>query len=129
LSGCHVYGLSAWGLKLDGAVQSDLVITPSDESAITTDNISIAQFLYLILNNSNIRDTIETIVTKAVLILGRFTDERKSILDAIRNELRLRDYLPILFDFEKAPSRDLSETVSTLAHMARFIIADITDAR
>ena len=26
-------------------------------------------------------------------------DERKSVLDAIRDELRERDYLPVLFDF------------------------------
>src|SRR6185503_631242 len=50
-------------------------------------------------------------------------------LDAIRDELRQRDYLPILFDFEKPASRDLTETISTIAHMSRFIIADITDAK
>ena len=64
-----------------------------------------------------------------VLILGRFTPERKAVLDALREELRRRDYLPILFDFEKPGSRDLTETISTLAHMARFVIADITGAR
>jgi hypothetical protein len=63
------------------------------------------------------------------LILGCFTEERKAVLDAIRDELRKRDYLPVVFDFDKPVSRDLTETISTLAHMARFIIADITDAK
>jgi hypothetical protein len=47
----------------------------------------------------------------------------------MRDELRHRNYLPIVFDFEKSASRDLTETISTLAHMARFIIADITDPK
>ncbi len=64
-----------------------------------------------------------------VLILGRFSGERKKTLDAIREELRKHGYLPILFDFEKPSSRDVTETVSTLAHMAKFVIADITDPR
>jgi hypothetical protein len=64
---------------------------------------------------------------KAVLILGRFTAERKVVLDALREELRKRDYVPILFDFDKPASQDLTATVSTLAHLARFIIADLTD--
>ncbi len=62
-----------------------------------------------------------------VLILGRFTPERKVVLDAIRDELRKRDYLPVLFDFEKPASKDLTGTISTLANMARFVIADLTD--
>jgi uncharacterized protein YjbI with pentapeptide repeats len=126
---CEIYGISAWNLKLQGAVQSDLIITQDDEPIITVDNLEVAQFIYLLLHNEKIREVIDTISRKVVLILGRFTPERKEILDTIRNELRNHDYLPVMFDFEKPTNRDLTETVRTLAHLARFIIADITEPR
>jgi hypothetical protein len=129
LEGCSVFGTAAWGLKLDGANQKNLRIKPIDEPAITVDDLEVAQFIYLMLNNQKVRRVIDTITTKVVLILGRFTKERKAILEAVRDELRQRDYLPIMFDFDQPVSRDLTETISTLAHMARFIIADITDPR
>jgi len=81
------------------------------------------------LNNRKIREVIDTITSKVVLILGRFTDERKVVLDALRDELRKRDYLPILFDFDKPTSRNTDETITLLARMARFVIADISDAK
>lgn len=127
LENCRVYGLSAWDVQLDGAKQLNLTITPPNQPTITVDNLEVAQFIYLLLNNQKIRDIIDTITSKVVLILGRFTPERKAVLDALRDELRKRDYSPILFDFEKPASRDLTETISTLAHMARFIIADLTE--
>ena len=129
LKNCSIYGISAWGLNMDRADQSNLVITRPDESTITVDNLEVAQFIYLLLNNRKIRDVIESITSKAVLILGRFTAERKPVLDALRDELRRRDFLPIVFDFDKPSSRNLTETVSTLAHIARFVIADITEAK
>ncbi len=129
LTGCNIYGISAWNLKLEGAKQQNLVITRHEEPEITVDNIEVAQFVYLLLHNEKIREVIDTITSKAVLILGRFTDERKAVLDALREELRKRDYLPILFDFEKPRSRDTDETITLLARMARFVIADISDAK
>ena len=125
-----VYGVSAWKLRLEGAKQYNLIIKSLDnEPTITVDNLEVAQFIYLLLNNKKIRDVIDTITSKVVLILGRFTTERKAILDAIRDELRRRNYSPVVFDFEKSASRDITETVLTLAHLARFVIADITDAK
>jgi uncharacterized protein YjbI with pentapeptide repeats len=130
LTGCQIYGVSAWGLKLsEGTKQKNLVITHATEPKITVDDIEVAQFVYLLLHNQKIRHVIDTITSKAVLILGRFTEERKAVLDAMRDELRNRGYLPILFDFEKPASRDITETVSLLARMARFVLADITDAK
>ena len=127
LSGCSIHGISVWNVQLEGATQLSLVITSAHEPLITIDNLEVAQFIYLLLNNPKIRDVIDTIAKKAVLILGRFTSERKAILDALRETLRIRGYLPILFDFEKPSSQDLTETVMTLAHLSRFIIADLTD--
>src|SRR5262249_53220501 len=54
---------------------------------------------------------------------------RKAVLDALRDELRRRDYLPILFDFDKPTNRTTVETITLLARMARFVIADISDAK
>jgi uncharacterized protein YjbI with pentapeptide repeats len=129
LTHCFVHGISCWDVELEGAIQLNLDITPSRQPTITVDNLEIAQFIYLLLNNTKIRQVIDTISSKVVLILGRFTDERKQVLDAIRDEVRKRNYSPVLFDFEKPVNRDITETVSTLAHMARFVIADITDAK
>ena len=95
---------------------------------ITVDDIEVAQFIYLLLNNDRLRKVIKTITSKVVLILGRFTVERKAVLDAIREEMRRRDYLPVVFDFEK-PDQTTDETISTLAGMARLVIADLTDAK
>src|SRR5260370_1355535 len=113
LTGCLIYGISAWNVQLKDAIQLSLIITLPSEPTITVDNLEVAQFIYLLLNNERIRYVIDTISKKAVLILGRFTPKRKAVLDALRNELRKQDYLPILFDFEKPASRDLTETVST----------------
>lgn len=129
LSGSRIYGISAWGLELREAIQTGLIITSEDEPTITVDNLEVAQFIYLLLHNEKIRNVIDTITSKVVLILGRFTDKRKTILDALRDDLRRRNYLPVLFDFDKPTIKDLTETISTLAHMARFIIADITEPR
>jgi Pentapeptide repeats (8 copies) len=129
LTGCKIYGISAWDINLIGAQQADLVITPANEPVITVDNLEVAQFIYLLLHNEKIREVIDTITSKAVLILRRFTPKRKVVLNAMREELRRRNYLPIVFDFEKPTTRNFMETISTLAHIARFVIADITDAK
>jgi uncharacterized protein YjbI with pentapeptide repeats len=129
LTGCRIFGVSVWRVKLDGATQQNLIITHPAEPEITVDDIEVAQFIHLLLHNEKLRHVIDTITSKVVLILGRFTDERKAVLNALREELRKRDYLPVLFDFEKPHSRTTDETITLLARMARFVIADLSDAK
>jgi hypothetical protein len=130
LTGCRIYGVSAWNVKLSGGTrQHDLVITPEREPAVTVDNIEVAQFVYLLLHNEKIRDVIDTIGKKGVLLLGRFTEGRIAVLERLREELRNRDFLPIVFNFDKPETKNFTETVRLLAGMSRFVIADITNPR
>ncbi len=129
LDSCRVYGISVWDVSVKGISQFNLVVTSREEDAVTVDDLKLAQFIHLLLKNEEVRHIIDTITSKVVLILGRFTEERKQLLSTLRNELRARDYTPILFDFDKPSSRDLTETILTLASMARFVIADLSAAK
>jgi uncharacterized protein YjbI with pentapeptide repeats len=130
ISGGFVYAVNVWDLEGEFEEQKDLVITPPFAQIVTVDNIKIAQFLYLIMNNQEIRDVINTLTSKAVLILGRFAlSERKAILDQLRNKLRDYDLLPIVFDFDRPTYKDFTETIKTLAGLCYFVIADITNPK
>jgi uncharacterized protein YjbI with pentapeptide repeats len=129
LDNAKVYGLSAWNLNTENTNQNNLIISKKNEPILTLDNLEIAQFIHLLINNKKIRSVIDTITSKVVLVLGRFTTERKTTLEVVREKLREVGYLPIIFDFEKPLSRDLTETIQTLASLSRFVIADLTDAK
>jgi uncharacterized protein YjbI with pentapeptide repeats len=123
LVGCHVWGAAIWGTQLAGAHQSGI-----KADSIVVDDLSTAPFVHLLLH-SDVRSTIEVVTRRLVLLLGRFTPARKEVLDMLRIELRARAYMPVIFDFEAPTTRNLTETVSTLAHLSRFVVADITDAK
>ena len=53
-----------------------------------------------------------------LLILGRFTPQRKVVLDAVHDALRSRGYVPVMFDFDRPATRDYTETVVTLSSSA-----------
>jgi uncharacterized protein YjbI with pentapeptide repeats len=134
---CKVYGMSAWDLKMEGVIQRDYKIIYTkenkngswEENHIEVSDLRMAQFIYLLLHNENISYVIDTITSKAVLILGRFSEEHKPVLDLIRENLNKYNYVSILFDFQNTTRQSWYEIIITLAGMARFIIADVTDAR
>jgi hypothetical protein len=130
LTGCNIYGVSAWNVKLSETTkQQDLLITAPDEPEVTVDNIEVAQFVYLLLHNEKIRDVIDTVGRKGVLLLGRFTEGRIAVLERLREALRERGYLPIVFNFDKPETKDFTETVRLLAGLSKFVIADITNPK
>lgn len=130
LTGCRVWGVSAWDLVVNEKTkQQNLVITAPGETEVTADKLEVAQFVHLLLRNPKIRDVIDTVGKKGVLLLGRFTAGRIATLERLRTELRLRGYVPMVFNFDKPESKDFTETVRLLAGLSHFVIADITNPR
>jgi hypothetical protein len=128
-NGCRTYGISAWNLRGVPRDQLNLIITRDDEPIVRIDNLEVAQFVYLLLHNEKIRDVIDTIGRKGVLLLGRFTHGRIAILERLREELRKRGFVPIVFNFDKPETKDFTETVRLLADLSHFVIVDITNPR
>ena len=130
VSGSSVYSVNVWDLNGEFEEETDLIITDRGQPIITVDDIEVAQFVYLLLNNKKIRGVINTLTSKTVLMLGRFSvPERKQILDALRGKLREYDLLPIVFDFDRPTDKDFTETIKTLAGISYFVIADVTNPK
>jgi hypothetical protein len=84
ISKSKIYGVNVWDLDGQFKEQKDLVITREGQSVITVDNIEVAQFVYLILNNKKIRDVIKTIKTLAGLsyfVIADVTNPKSSPLE------------------------------------------------
>ena len=119
-------GVSAWNVQLGGAVQNDLRIAKQGEPEVTLDDLEVAQFIHLMLNHTKIRNMIDSITAKGVLILGCFADPQRK---AVRDGLRAFDLLPMVFDFDRPTDKDDTETVQTLAGLSLCVIADVTSPK
>ncbi len=129
-SGAQIYGIGAWNLKGEPADQSDLVYQVNSRAApMRVHDLDTSQLLSLFLDNPRIADVIDTASKHTVLILGRFTPRRKRVLDALRQPLLQRDLVPVMFDFQGPRGRDLTETIAALAHMACFVVADLSESK
>ncbi len=124
-----IYGISVWDVKLGELSQKRLKILPEGESQITTDSIEIAQFIHLLIKREKLGGFITNISSKLVLILGRFNEDSLEILNALGDEIRKYDLIPIIFDFIPSRKRDYTETIKILAGLSSFIVADLSNPK
>src|SRR5262245_25105444 len=96
------------------------------QSTITVDDLEIAQFIYLLLNHKKLRNVINSVTERGVLILGRFGGGGLEVLQSVAIKLREERYLPIIFDFDRPTDRNYTETVKTLVGLSRFVIVDLS---
>ena len=90
---------------------------------LTVDNLEVAQYFYMLLNSSKVRELISTTSSKVVLLLGRFTGDGKVLLNRAQHQLREFGYVPLVFDSAAPMQRDFTELLLNLAHMSKFILA------
>jgi hypothetical protein len=83
------------------------------------------------VDGAGVSRLLSDIAARGVLVLGRFTRERKAVLDSLRAALeRLpAGYVPLVFDFDKPGDRDLIESIVRFAAVSRFVIADLSDPK
>ena len=126
LTGCRVYGVSGWDLKLSGAVQNGLIVDHFGRPSIIVDHLEFAQFIYALLDHKKMRDVINSLTGRCVLILGRFKDGGIEVLQSVAGKLREMNYLPLIFDFDKPFDRDYTETITILVGLSKFVIVDLS---
>ena len=137
LVGCRVNGVSVGRATLTDTAQRDLIITTYDEPTIMVDDLEVAQFLGVLIHNTKIRERLDIVTRKVVLLLGWFIEESKPSLDAMRDWLREHCYIPVIlglqkrmfgsdFEFYTPDNAKFAAAVLPLARLARFAIIDFT---
>ncbi len=83
------------------------------------------------LDGHNFGEIMSELAKHRVLILGRFTDRRLKVLEAIKARLQKHrnHYEPELFTFDRPEARNLIEAIAGFAAMSRFIVADLSEPK
>lgn len=141
LSNCSVGGASIRDVQLTNATQANLYIAPHNDLQIIVDRLEVAQQLAILLQNEQNGQlepthaisgpgTSNNIVNNIVLILGRFPHYRHEPLETLRNAVRARGYVPVVFDFGRpATNEQTTRLIALLTRLARYIVADLNDYR
>lgn len=151
LRGAMVWGISTWNIERDDNTrQEGLLVVPHlepleildpDERAkyyrasqrpeynIRVNDIKVAHFATLLIQNPMIGSVINAAADKIVLLLGRFVGREKDVLNTLRKKLPSFGYIPVVFDFAEPENRDTIETVAILAGLSNFVIANLSKPR
>jgi uncharacterized protein YjbI with pentapeptide repeats len=132
-----VYGIAAWDLVTsDDMKQSKLVIEKTydlysdfieqGKVPLMVEDIELAQFVYYLSNHKKMRDTLNILNDRGVLLLGRFKDGGLKRLYAMREWFRNKGYVAMIFDFARPDNLSLTETVVTMAGLSKFVVVDLS---
>ena len=132
-----IYGIAAWDLVTsEESKQSRLVIEKTyefysdlirqEKIPMMVDDIELAQFIYYLSNHKKMREAINILNDKGVLLLGRFKDGGLKRLYTVLELLRGKGYMPMIFDFTRPDNLSLTETAVTMAGLSKFVSVDLS---
>jgi uncharacterized protein YjbI with pentapeptide repeats len=131
-----VYGIAAWDLQTsDEMKQSKLVIERTYELysdliqqgkvPMMVDDIELAQFVYFLSKHAKMRDTLNILNDRGVLLLGRFKDGGLDRLYSMREWFQHNGYMAMIFDFARgiplnSPYDEAGNVIETHEHAGEF---------
>lgn len=132
-----IYGISSWDLIVsEESIQTNLVIEKTYDLyseiisqgriPLTVDNIELAQFIYYLNDHKKMRDTINILNKRGVLLLGKFKDGGLDRLYKLKEWFIKQNYSPMIFDFDRPYSLDYTETIITLSGLSKIVVADLS---
>jgi uncharacterized protein YjbI with pentapeptide repeats len=144
LTDAIVWGIASWNVRCDAKTeQTGLYVVPGlfdpfaydertvrhPEHSVRVNDIEVAHFISLLVQNPKIGHLIDAAADRVVLLLGRFVGSERAVLDALKERLPKFGYVPVVFDFDQPENRDTIETVSILAGLSNFVIANLSRPR
>jgi hypothetical protein len=122
--GCSITGLTAYDLRGAPRDESQLVVSDAHGLTVKVDFLEAPHFITL-LRSERLGLALARIEPKVVLILGRFTPERKAVLEQLRADLARKEWVALVFDFP-AP-KGITPTFKVMASICGWVVADVTD--
>lgn len=124
---CTIYGVSAWDVKLDRAVQSELIISQPGEPLLAIDDLDAAQFVNLLLHSPVLRERVSGVNSRIALLLAARvpgSDERIANVEAV---LRRAGWITIHYDVGAAHTQELPAMLQALMRCCGATVVDLED--
>ncbi|HRW09287.1 MAG TPA: pentapeptide repeat-containing protein [Caldilineaceae bacterium] len=129
LSRNEVWGTSTWDIKGTPRIEEDLLVTLPMEGTmppVHVDDFAMAQVLYLLVREDSRGKLFDSMAATGVLIIGRFADGGLETLYTVRDWLRQRKYVPIIFDFERPAIQTYTSMIQGLAGVVRMVVVELS---
>lgn len=128
ISRCHVYGVSAWDVKLDGTEQSELIITQPGEPTIAVDDLDAAQFINLLMHSPALRDRVAGVSARLALVLAARVPGCEDRLAALTLALQSAGWITVHYDIGDAERGQIQATLKSTMRFCGAAVVDLEDA-